>query len=134
MIPRSHVIAPSKNALHYLCRILCHWPCELPVTHCARLGTRRKSHCSKAQVNSPKTYRGRNSPGSLPNAASTPAAPKPVWRHIPSIRKSSTTSIGHTPTAKPKVTLDEAESRTWGLRCSDLVSKGELSEATKEFL
>lgn len=156
MIPRSHVIAPSQNTLHYLRKILCHWPCELPASHCTQLGRRRKSNCIDTHVNSLNTRpkcRGYNTPNILPNDTPAPIAPRCVWYPFPKIyKRKKKAKVNRKPAAESKVSLDEAESRVcksvaepeaildeaeskaWDSQCQRLVSKGELSEATKEFL
>ncbi|KAG0129005.1 hypothetical protein HOY82DRAFT_592741 [Tuber indicum] len=159
MIPHTHAVAPSKNALHYLRQILFHWPCESfhrgPTANCIRLDVRRKSsNCSQqAKVRSPEVpNKQRNpicleAPPSSPNVSLTKPAPKSVSRrHLLISQRASAQGATTTTTATTNTTtatsiaipiqdkIKSASSRIWVLKCCRSILEGKPSEAREGFL
>ncbi|RPB05201.1 hypothetical protein L873DRAFT_1798186 [Choiromyces venosus 120613-1] len=161
MIPHTHAIAPSKNALHYLRQILFHWPCEPfhhgPIANCIRLNVRRKnSNCSQqVKARSPEALKKRRNPtrpetppSSPPNVSLTKPVSKSVSRRHQlisqrtSVQKAATatTNTPTTTSANSSIALPiqdkikSASSRVWVLKCCRSILEGKLSEARVGFL
>ncbi|PWW79073.1 hypothetical protein C7212DRAFT_275476 [Tuber magnatum] len=154
MIPHTHAIVPSKNALHFLRQILFHWTCEPfrqgPTAKCVRLNIRRKnSNCSQqAKVRSPEAPKEQRNPirpeappSCTPSVSLAKPVPKSVSRRRQLISRGTTATAAATnatTTASIAIPIQDkiksASSRVWVLKCCRSVLEGKPSKARKGFL
>lgn len=148
MIPHTHAIVPSKNALNYLRQLLFYWPYEPfhhgPIAGCIRLNIRRKnSNCTqRAKVRSPEVLRKQRNPirpEAPPSSSPNAALPEPVSRRHQltsrrtSVRRAATATI--TSIVIPiQDKIKSPSSRIWVLKCCRSILEGKPSEAREGFL